>query len=345
MIRQWQWLQEVRALLPEQGAAQLMVAHSDGLSYLRLDRGMVDRSVAAARRLLLVVAATLAVLFLVVLLLGWALTSSMRAHSAMRQDLTRLLVSSQAEEISGAQAISALREQTDESSAALRNASARDEAFRLYVAATQHLLELDNQRQADMIKKTGLEMPARQRVPSPTGVGGSSLSSESTSALSKYLSPALQDLLLLNQDLRAFLADLPHHPPMLDARVTSGYGVRRHPISGTMELHAGLDLVSDVDPSVRAAAAGVVTFAGWQPGYGRTVNVVSRHGIEMVYAHLADIDVRVDQQVQAGALIGRMGSSGSSTGPHLHFEVRQGSRSVDPFIILKKDTHVQAQTR
>lgn len=112
--------------------------------------------------------------------------------------------------------------------------------------------------------------------------------------------------------------------------VSSEFGWRTDPIDGRHKFHAGTDLRLAYGQDVRAAAAGSVTFAGEQGGYGTTVVVRHRDGLETRYAHLSSLDVLMGDAVEAGQVIARSGNTGRATGPHLHFEVRQNGRPVDP---------------
>ena len=112
--------------------------------------------------------------------------------------------------------------------------------------------------------------------------------------------------------------------------VSSEFGWRTDPIDGRHRFHAGTDLRLAYGQEVRAAAAGSVSFAGDQGGYGTTVIVRHADGLETRYAHLSSMDVRAGDEVAAGQIIARSGNTGRTTGPHLHFEVRQNGRPVDP---------------
>lgn len=114
------------------------------------------------------------------------------------------------------------------------------------------------------------------------------------------------------------------------APLTSGFGMRSHPLTGAARLHAGIDLGAPVGTAIRAAAAGVVVTAGPMGGYGNTVDVGHADGTVTRYAHQSRVLVRPAQQVGAGQVIGLVGSSGASTGPHLHFEVRTAAGPIDP---------------
>jgi murein DD-endopeptidase MepM/ murein hydrolase activator NlpD len=117
-------------------------------------------------------------------------------------------------------------------------------------------------------------------------------------------------------------------------RVSSAFGYRVHPVDGVGRDHVGLDIAAPSGARVGAAAGGTVTFAGWRGAYGRLVIVDHGGGLTTRYAHLAGIEVRAGAQVATGAPLGTVGSSGVSTGPHLHFEVRRQGIPVDPRPLL-----------
>lgn len=129
---------------------------------------------------------------------------------------------------------------------------------------------------------------------------------------------------------RAFLAS-----PMEFSRVTSGFAMRFHPIHRTWRQHNGVDYAAPTGTAVRTVGDGVVEFAGSQGGYGNVVQIKHTNDRSTVYAHLSRIDVRQGQRVEQGARIGAVGSTGWSTGPHLHFEFRVGGAHQDPLKIAK----------
>lgn len=122
--------------------------------------------------------------------------------------------------------------------------------------------------------------------------------------------------------------------PIPGARITSYYGNRRHPIFGTDRLHAGLDFAGSYGTPVGAAGAGEVLYVGWRGGYGNTVIVDHGGALATLYAHLSSISVADGQTVGVGTTVGRVGSTGYSTGPHLHFETRVDGNPVDPLQFL-----------
>jgi murein DD-endopeptidase MepM/ murein hydrolase activator NlpD len=113
--------------------------------------------------------------------------------------------------------------------------------------------------------------------------------------------------------------------------MTSDYGPRRDPVNGGAAWHGGVDLVASYGAPVLAAADGVVTFVGWQSGYGNVVEIDHGHGFSSLYGHMTTgFRVSVGQKVTRGAVLGGLGNSGRSTGPHLHFEVLLDGQTLDP---------------
>ncbi len=114
-----------------------------------------------------------------------------------------------------------------------------------------------------------------------------------------------------------------YYPLTLPAEVTSPFGWRIHPISGASSFHAGTDLGAPMGAPVLAAASGQVISANWMGGYGNAIVIQHNQTQETLYGHLSEINVQPGQRVEPGMVIGRVGSTGYSTGPHLHFEMRQ----------------------
>ena len=119
-----------------------------------------------------------------------------------------------------------------------------------------------------------------------------------------------------------------------DGILTSGFGYRMHPILGYTRFHGGLDFGADYGAPIRAASRGKVLFAGWYGGYGQTVILDHGNNVTTLYGHADTIYVSEGQVIQRGETIAAVGSTGLSTGPHLHFEVRLGGEPVDPMEYL-----------
>lgn len=113
--------------------------------------------------------------------------------------------------------------------------------------------------------------------------------------------------------------------------ITSEYGWRVHPITGTQKYHSGIDIGADYGTPIAAAASGTVEYAGWISGYGNTIIINHGGGITTLYGHNQSLAASVGQQVSQGETIAYCGSTGNSTGPHCHFEVRQNGEPVSPY--------------
>lgn len=140
------------------------------------------------------------------------------------------------------------------------------------------------------------------------------------------------------------LAGIPQHTPANLDYISSGFGYRADPFTGGAAFHAGLDFKGPIGASIYAAAAGTVRFVGVQQGYGNVVEIDHGNGLMTRYAHMSGFRARVGQLVQAGQIIGLIGSTGRSTGPHLHFEVRINDRAVNPRPFLEAAVHVQQES-
>jgi murein DD-endopeptidase MepM/ murein hydrolase activator NlpD len=138
------------------------------------------------------------------------------------------------------------------------------------------------------------------------------------------------------ENLTRTLSAVPVRKPIMGAiDLSSGFGVRPDPFLGRPAMHTGLDFRSSIGDPVRATAKGKVETAGWSGGYGKMVEIDHGNGFSTRYGHLSEIDVKVGQHVQIGQIIGRVGSTGRSTGPHLHYETRIDGEAVDPQKFLR----------
>ena len=144
----------------------------------------------------------------------------------------------------------------------------------------------------------------------------------------------------LEEDMRAYeavLRERGYTPSVwpVDGTLEGGFGGRRNPFGGPgYEFHSGQDIEAPWGAPVISGASGKVTFVGWQNGYGQLVIVDHGGGLTTRYGHLSHIDVEMNQVVLRGQLLGKVGSTGRSTGPHLHYEVRINDEAVDPLPYL-----------
>jgi murein DD-endopeptidase MepM/ murein hydrolase activator NlpD len=136
------------------------------------------------------------------------------------------------------------------------------------------------------------------------------------------------------------LAAIPTSMPAAVMLMSSGFGYRSDPFTGGGAMHAGLDFKGPIGTPILAAAEGKVTFAGHQGGYGNCIEITHANGLVTRYAHLSGFNVSLGQKVARGVQIARMGSTGRSTGSHLHFEVRLNGQAINPRKFLEANPDV-----
>ncbi|CAH2214965.1 murein hydrolase activator EnvC family protein [Tepidibacter aestuarii] len=153
-------------------------------------------------------------------------------------------------------------------------------------------------------------------------------------ALNRY-AKALESQILKKQSKGSYVGGAMGWPAPGYTRITSYFGYRIHPTLKTKKLHTGLDIGAPMGANIVAANDGKVMFAGWQGGYGNTVMIDHGGGIVTLYGHNSKLSVKTGQTVKRGQTIAKAGSTGRSTGPHCHFEVRKNGKYVDPLPMLK----------
>jgi murein DD-endopeptidase MepM/ murein hydrolase activator NlpD len=142
--------------------------------------------------------------------------------------------------------------------------------------------------------------------------------------------------------VRVAMDEVPIHRPVSTTRISSDYGFRRDPFTGQRAFHSGIDFPAPSGTPVTSAARGTVSFVGWKDGYGRVVEVTHQSGLVSRYPHLSKALVTEGDEVEADAKIALVGSTGRSTGPHLHFELRQGDKAIDPAPFLAVGERLEA---
>ena len=199
-----------------------------------------------------------------------------------------------------------------------------------------------------LVRRLGLDPDRLQGASpftsAPAGVGGPYLP-VSTPADAE---PRFKSLFLSWKKLQALEAALtvvPSFMPVKGFSYSSGFGVRFDPFTGMSAMHAGVDMAGKQGDPVYAAASGTVSLAGWSGAYGNCVEVAHGKGLSTRYGHLSAILVRAGQSVHQGDVIARMGSTGRSTGTHLHYEVRIDGRAVNPRPYLDASDYVLAAQR
>jgi murein DD-endopeptidase MepM/ murein hydrolase activator NlpD len=157
----------------------------------------------------------------------------------------------------------------------------------------------------------------------------------------------LKNIMVSLAEHRAALRKIPFKPPMLYFYISSDYGNRKHPKTGKVSFHHGVDLAGTWQENVRVTAPGTVVYAGTEGSFGKVVRVEHDFGIVTTYAHLARITVRLGDYIGENHVIGKMGNTGRSAGAHLHYEVRINDKSVDPvkFMTVGRQISVAGELR
>lgn len=138
---------------------------------------------------------------------------------------------------------------------------------------------------------------------------------------------------------------IPSARPVEGMSLTSGYGVRSDPFRRGAAMHAGIDLAGPLGTPIYATADGIVSYSGWMRGYGNLIEIAHGKAVETRYGHLSKTFVKSNMRVKRGQLIGLMGSTGRSTGSHLHYEVRLDGRAVNPVPYLQATDYLLAMQR
>lgn len=142
------------------------------------------------------------------------------------------------------------------------------------------------------------------------------------------------------EKLQVILRSLPLTAPVDHYYISSSFGERVDPINGEKAIHEGVDMVGALRSEVLATAPGTVVFAGWQTGYGQVVEIDHGFGVHTFYAHLDSVAVKKGQTVDYRDILGLLGTTGRSSGPHVHYEVRYDNRPLDPMGFLKAGRYV-----
>ncbi|MEQ8444323.1 MAG: M23 family metallopeptidase [Pelagibacterium sp.] len=132
------------------------------------------------------------------------------------------------------------------------------------------------------------------------------------------------------EEARRAMDEVPIHKPIGTTRISSAFGLRQDPFTGQSAFHSGIDFPAPTGTPILSAGGGAVTFVGWKGAYGRVVEITHASGLMSRYPHLSRALVEQGDEVEADMVIALVGSTGRSTGPHLHFEIRDGNSAIDP---------------
>ena len=226
--------------------------------------------------------------------------------------------------------------------------SAADRADRLFVAINQSLRSIETEQftrlrsltkdayeTADAIKDAlqtaGLTVAADY---DKEAVGGPLVPLDGSSHFDAVVDE-LDDALSILGAIKGKAKRFPISNPAPGSDISSSFGVRKDPLLGTPALHAGMDFRATTGTSIRASGAGEIVSAGWNGGYGQMVEIDHGNGLHTRYAHMSRVLVKTGDKVSAGDIVGKVGSTGRSTGPHLHYEVRRDGAPLNPIKFIK----------
>jgi len=209
---------------------------------------------------------------------------------------------------------------------------------------TERTIDL-NDSMHRVVELTGLDSEKLLQVNSalPKGQGGPFIAAKPDGKPASKLKASLSNLeqhLMQSEGLQDIMRRLPMAPPLTSYRVTSSFGKRRDPINKKWSAHYGLDMGAPFKSAVYVAAPGVVKFAGWKGKFGKMIEIDHGAGLTTRFGHLNKILVKKGQQVNFRDKVGLLGSTGRSTGAHLHYEVIFKGRSMNPLKFFKAGRYV-----
>jgi murein DD-endopeptidase MepM/ murein hydrolase activator NlpD len=312
---------------------KLILEQSGDLTYFNIPAGLQKF---CARGLLLTSAGLLAlIIFLTVtsLTLGFSRARLEKSH----ENVYRALMSSSVEaNLPGNSELS-----EDQMIAMAQTIRDRDMSIRRFVETSMVAVSEENDTLKAQLETSGLTEKIVRIIQQNSANGGYSLDSDIQS--NPLLRGKVADELSTNRALREVLYALPSHLPVANYSVSSDFGIRKHPLSGKSHFHTGLDLMSQTgDDKVYAVKPGIVVMAEYHPQYGNTVVIRHLNGVESLYAHMAQLMVKVGDKVTTESLLGYIGNTGeSSTGKHLHFEILVGGYPVNPQKVIRTAQYVQ----
>ncbi|WP_316164769.1 MULTISPECIES: M23 family metallopeptidase [unclassified Bradyrhizobium] len=213
------------------------------------------------------------------------------------------------------------------------------------LSSAEETLESKLRRMRGVITDLGLDMGQLEAAAPKGGMGGPFVPVK----LGAESGPFERQLYRISitraqvEKMNRTLSLVPYRKPVIgEVEFTSGFGVRSDPFLGRPAMHTGLDFRAATGDPVRVTANGKVVNAGWAGGYGRMVEVDHGNGLSTRYGHLSEINVKIGQHVKIGDIIGEVGSTGRSTGPHLHYETRIDGEAVDPQKFLRAGVRLSA---
>lgn len=313
--------------------AKIILEQNGDLHYLnisaRLQRIFVRGGIVVTGAMLL----SIAILLVTSINLMLSRAKLERSH----EEVYRALLSS-ASDSDGGEQLSLNDEQMVSLAQTIRD---RDMSIRRFVDTSMVAVSQENVSMKSQLEASGLTEKIVKIIQQNAANGGFNLEDDVKN--NPLLRGKVADELATNRGLREVLYALPSAMPVPNYSVTSDFGVRRHPVTGQTHFHTGVDMLSQTgDEKVHPVKPGVVVLAQFHTQYGNTVVVRHTNGVESLYAHLANINVKLGDKVTQESVLGNIGSTGSSsTGKHLHLEILIGGYPVNPQKVIRTAQYVQ----
>jgi murein DD-endopeptidase MepM/ murein hydrolase activator NlpD len=216
----------------------------------------------------------------------------------------------------------------------------RDMSIRRFVETSMVAVSEENDSLKSQLETSGLTEKIIKIIQQNSANGGFTLDGDLQS--NPLMRGKVADELSTNRSLREVLYALPNRMPVTNFSFSSDFGIRKHPLTGKSHFHTGIDIMSETgDDKVFAVKPGVVVMSEFHPQYGNTVVLRHSNGVESLYAHMAQLLVKVGDKVTTDNVLGYIGNTGFSTGKHLHFEILVGGYPVNPQKVIRTAQYVQ----
>jgi murein DD-endopeptidase MepM/ murein hydrolase activator NlpD len=216
----------------------------------------------------------------------------------------------------------------------------RDMSIRRFVETSMVAVSEENDDLKSQLVTSGLTEKIIKIIQQNSANGGFTLDDDLQA--NPLMRGKVAEELSTNRSLREVLYALPSRMPVTNFSFSSDFGIRKHPLTGKSHFHTGVDMMSETgDDKVFAVKPGVVVMSELHPQYGNTVVLRHSNGVESLYAHMAQLLVKVGDKVTTDNVLGYIGNTGVSTGKHLHFEILVGGYPVNPQKVIRTAQYVQ----
>jgi murein DD-endopeptidase MepM/ murein hydrolase activator NlpD len=216
----------------------------------------------------------------------------------------------------------------------------RDMSIRRFVETSMVAVSEENDSLKSQLETSGLTEKIIKIIQQNSANGGFTLDGDLQA--NPLMRGKVAEELSTNRSLREVLYALPNRMPVTNFSFSSDFGIRKHPLTGKSHFHTGIDIMSETgDDKVFAVKPGVVVMSEFHPQYGNTVVLRHSNGVESLYAHMAQLLVKVGDKVTTDNVLGYIGNTGFSTGKHLHFEILVGGYPVNPQKVIRTAQYVQ----